>query len=245
MGDGGRVKRAILALSMLALATTATALAIAPFSAMPPGGALPAGWRVVDVPKASPAEVSLVADNGATVLRIAARSAASSAAARLHAHADGARLAWRWKVDRVVDGGDLGTRAGDDYAARVYVSFDVPLERLPFATRTRIRLARLFFGSELPVAAICYVWDNRHPPGTQAWNAYSDHVRMVVVESGAAHAGEWRDESRDVAADWRAAFGARWPGPVPDIDGVAVSSDTDQTGESVTAWFGDVRLEAP
>ena len=85
----------------------------------------------------------------------------------------------------------------------------MPLERLPFATRTRIRLARIFFGSDLPVAALCYVWDNRHAPGTQAWNAYSDHVRMVVVESGSACAGRWVDEARDVAADWQASFGRR------------------------------------
>ena len=228
---------------VLAVATSAAAIAVAPFSSMSAGRELPPGWRIVEVPKAAPADVSLVRDDDATVLRIVARSSASSVAMRLRTPGNGSRVAWRWKVDRVVEGGDLGTRAGDDYAARVYVTFDVPLDRLPFATRTRIRLARLFFGSELPVAALCYVWDNRHPPGTQAWNAYSDHVRMIVVESGAADAGRWKEESRDVAADWRASFGARWPGPVPDIDGLVVSSDTDQTGEAVTAWFGDVRLE--
>lgn len=227
------------------LATGAGAVAaLAPFSSAAPGGALPSGWRVVELPRARSAQVTLAQDGGTTVVRIDARSAASSVAARVRVPGSSARLSWRWKVDRVVDAGDLETRAGDDYAARVYVTFDVPLERLAFAARTRIRLARLFFGSELPVAALCYVWDNRHPPGTQAWNAYTDQVRMIVVESGASHAGQWVEASRDVAADWQAAFGRRWPGPVPDIDGLAVSSDTDQTGESVTAWFGDLRLEA-
>ena len=216
---------------------------VAPFSSATPGGDLPRGWRIVDLPKATPAKVGLVEDGGATVVRIQAQAAASSVAARVHVIPKNPRVSWRWKVDRVVDSAELATRAGDDYAARVYVTFDLPLERLPFATRTRIRLARFFFGSDLPVAALCYVWDNKHPPGTQAWNAYSDHVRMIVVESGKAHSGEWREESRDVEADWREAFGRRWPGPMPEIDGVAVSSDTDQTGESVTAWFGDVRLE--
>ena len=239
------MKRLAACFVLLGLAGAAGAgIAVAPFSSMPAGAALPAAWRIVAVPKASPAEVALVRDGDTTVLRIAARSAASSVATRLHAPAEGMRIAWRWKVDRVVDAGQLESRTGDDYAARVYVSFDVPLERLAFAARTRIRLARIFFGSELPVAALCYVWDNRHAPGTQAWNAYSDHVSMVVLESGVARAGTWRDEVRDVAADWQAAFGKRWPGPVPAIDGLAVSSDTDQTGETVTAWFGDLRLEA-
>ncbi len=105
------------------------------------------------------------------------------------------------------------------------------------------RLARLLHGDALPTAAICYVWDNRHAVGTSRWSPYTDRVRMVVVESGNAQAGRWLDERRDVARDFRAAFGAQWSGPVPAITGVAVGNDTDQTGESVTAWFGDVRLE--
>lgn len=217
--------------------------ALGPFSAADPGGPLPAPWRIVPVPHAAPAEVRLESQAGATVLRIHAEAAASSVAGAVREPGEHARLHWRWKVDRVVRAANLESRVGDDYAARVYVTFDIPLERLPFAARARLRIARFLYGPDVPAAAICYVWDNRHAVGTQAWNAYSDHVRMVVLESGEAHAGTWVEESRDVAADYAASFGARWPGPVPPIGGVALSADTDQTGESVTAWFGDVSLE--
>ena len=227
----------------LAVAAAAASAAIAPFSSAAPGGDLPPGWRKVELPRVAPAGIALASDEGRTVLRVQAAGAASSAAHALDVPAEGARLAWRWKVDRVVAKGDLARREGDDYAARVYVMFDVPLSRLPFAVRARIRLGRLFYGTDLPAAALCYVWDNRHPPGTTAWNAYSDQVRMVVVESGAAKAGRWVDESRDLAADFRAAFGERLPGPLPRVSGIALSADTDQTGETVTAWFGDVRVE--
>ena len=64
---------------------------------------------------------------------------------------------------------------------------------------------------------------------------------MIVVESGGARAGQWVAESRDVGADFLAAFGHRTRN-VPAITGVALSADTDQTGETVTAWFGDVAL---
>lgn len=240
------MKRATLLLAIAPaclLAWAAAPATLAPFSSARAGEGLPNGWRIVAIPKARPAEAALVADGPQSVLRIEARAAATSVAARVRVPGEGARIAWRWRVDRVVETANLETRAGDDFAARVYVTFDVPLERLPFAARTRLRLARLFYGADLPVAALCYVWDNRHAPGTQAWNAYSDHVRMVVVESGGARAGQWVEESRDLERDYREAFGARWPGSVPAIDGVALSSDTDQTGEHVTAWFGDVRLD--
>ena len=64
---------------------------------------------------------------------------------------------------------------------------------------------------------------------------------MVVVDSGNAHAGQWREVVRDVAADFRAAFGS----PVPMISGIAVAADTDNTGGKVEARFGDLSFEAP
>jgi len=233
---------AALGLTAVAAAALASALpgAIAPFSVAAPGGALPAGWALLGLPGIRFPEVALVEDGGATVLRITSADAAGSVAYRLAADTQGTPvLAWRWKVDRVLDNADLRRKDGDDYAARVYVTFDVPEASLSFADRARIRLAKLFYGTDLPTAALCYVWDNRHPPGTTAWNAYSSRVRMVVLRSGAGEAGRWAAEARDVADDFRVAFG----GPAPAITGVAVSADTDQTHEKVTAWFGDLRLE--
>ena len=220
----------------------AAGASIAPFSSMPPGAALPAGWELVTLPDIAPPVVALVEDSGGTVLRVRSVNAAGSVAHRLTADAERTPLlTWRWKVDRVLDKADLARKLGDDYAARVYVSFDVPTENLSLAVRARIAMAKLIYGADLPAAALCYVWDNTHPPGTTAWNPYSNRVRMIVLRSGAAEAGRWISESRDVAADYRLAFGADQP--VPPISGVAASADTDQTGEAVTAWFGDFRLQ--
>ena len=85
---------------------------------------------------------------------------------------------------------------------------------------------------------INYVWDNRQPVGTVRPNAYTDRTRMWVLESGTARAGEWVTETRDLAADFRAAFGEA----PPDLIGIAIATDTDNTGEHATAWFGDLVL---
>jgi hypothetical protein len=231
----------LIAAGAAAVLAAARPAAIASFSGTPAGAALPPGWELLGVPNVRMPDVALVDDSGTTVLRLTSNDAAGSVAHRLAADAQRTpMLAWRWKVDRVLDAADLDRKEGDDYAARVYVSFDVPEESLSIADRARIRIAKLVHGADLPTAAICYVWDNRHAPGTSAWNAYSSRVRMVVLRSGAAETGRWVPEARDVAADFRAAFG----GPAPAITGVALSADTDQTHERVTAWFGDLRLEA-
>ena len=238
------MKRLLAALAA-AFHVAAAASTLPRFSVAAPGGELPKGWRLVPFARVKAIEAALVADGGTTVVRIRSEAAAGSVAFRLPPGAASApaTLRWRWKVDRVVAGADLRTREGDDYAARVYVAFDLPESALTLEERARLALGRFLYGPELPAAALCYVWDNRHPPGTSAWNAHSAQVRMVVVERGEERAGRWAEASRDVEADFRAAFGARYPGAMPRIAGVAISADTDQTGEAVTAWFGDLVLE--
>lgn len=222
---------------IVALACAASAQSIVPaFSTAKPGEALPPPWRVVTLRHRAPADVRLVEDEGRTVLRVRSDRAFGTAAVTFDA--DAPIIAWRWKVDRVLERGDLGTKEGDDFAARVYVSFEIPPEQLSFAERARLELARLVYG-EVPSAAICYVWDNRHPAGHSIWSPYGERVRLIVLESGAASAGRWIEERRDVAADFRAAFGRA----APRVTGIAAGNDTDQTGEAVTAWFGDFRVE--
>ena len=212
-----------------------------PFSTAAPGGALPRGWQPYLLPHKKAPEFVLVKEGDATVLRVRADAAAGTVAFETRI-APGAApmLAWRWKVDHSVAGADLARKAGDDFAARVYVFFDVPLASLPFGARTSIRIARLVYGGTVPTAALCYVWDNTHPVGSSAWSPYSDRVRTIVLQSGNARAGQWQAQARDVAADFRAAFGQ----PAPAITGIAIGNDTDQTGESVTAWFGDFTFGA-
>lgn len=183
----------------------------------------------------------MVSEGGATVLRIRAAAAAGSVIHPLAVEAGAAgRLAWRWKVQRALASAEWATREGDDFAARVYVAFDLPAARLTLVERALLALARLVHGEDVPAAALCYVWASGVEPGTSAWNPYAPRVRMVALRSGNARAGEWVEESRDLAADFRAAFGADVP--VPRIVGVVASVDTDQTLESATAWFGDLRL---
>jgi hypothetical protein len=232
----------IAAVLVLAAALQAAPSDPAPFSAMKPGAALDPGWSPVTLPKVPPPAFDLVADEGVTVLRSTAAAAAGTVTFALASDvATRPMLRWRWKVDRVVEKADLATKAGDDFAARVYVFFDVPPDALPLGARMKVFLARSLYGKPVPTAALCYVWDNRHPPGTTRWNPYTDRVRTVVLRSGGA--GAWAAESRDLEADFREAFGAGWPGPVPRVTGIAIGNDTDQTGERATAWFGDFRLE--
>lgn len=210
------------------------------FSKARPGGALPSGWRpqsLRDVERQT--RYSLVNLDGKTVLQADARAAVAGLAFALRA--DPLRtpwLEWRWRIDNVVEKGDIRTKEGDDYAARVYVVFDYDVNKLPFGERTKLRMGRLLYGEDLPIASLCYVWDNRQPVGYTAWSAYTNRLRMIVATSGAAQAGRWVHVVRNVADDFRAAFGEA----PPPIKAIVVASDTDNTGETVRGYFGDISL---
>lgn len=147
-------------------------------------------------------------------------------------------LCWQWRIDAPVASADMTRKSGDDYAARVYLTFAVPPEQLGFATRTKLRLARSIYGGQVPDAALNYIWDNRHPIGTVQDNAYTDRARMLVLRSGAGQAGIWVQERRNVLADFQRAFGEI----SGELRGLAIASDTDNTGEEAHAGFADFRF---
>lgn len=210
-----------------------------PFSDAALGTAVPAGWRHQTLPKVPRAnQFEIVAEQGVNVLQVRSQASASSWLCPLVASpAAPLWLHWRWKVSRPVAGSDLRVKAGDDYAARLYVLFDLPLERLSLGDRLRLQAARVLSGAEVPAAALCYVWGQAQPAGSSGWNPYTDRVRMIVLDSGAALAQQWRSHARPIGQDWAEAFG----GEMPPISGLAVSADTDNTGEQAEAWFGDLR----
>jgi DUF3047 family protein len=212
------------------------------FSALQPGASLPAAFRRFAFERqARHTEYALVEDQGRTVLQARAQASTSGIIRELRvdplAHPV---LAWQWKVLRVLDKSDLATRAGDDFPARLYVTFDVNPDSLSRGDRLRISAARMLYGADVPVAALCYVWDTKAVAGTFAPSAYTDRVRMIVVDSGAANVGRWMRHERRVADDFRKSFGSE----APAINGVIVSTDTDNTGEAAETYYGDVEFRS-
>jgi len=128
------------------------------------------------------------------------------------------RLAWRWKVDGVLEKGDVRSKETDDYPARVYVIFP---HWFPPKTRS-----------------INYIWANRLPQDESIPNSYYAKAIMLAVESGADKAGQWVSEERNVLEDFRKLFGEE----PPEVGAIAIMTDTDNTGERASACYDDIRL---
>jgi hypothetical protein len=166
----------------------------------------------------------VVATDGQAAVRAEADGTASALYRRTEIDlAETPYLRWRWRVEGTYgEGIDETAKSGDDYPARIYV----------------VRRGGLAFWR---TRALNYVWSSAQPPGSRWPNAYAgDNVQMLAVNAGEAKAGEWVGHVRDVRADWREAFGEE----IDTLDGIAIMTDADDAGGSMTAWYADIRFTA-
>ena len=243
---GSKTSMAVLVLACVTgLAFTppsATVLKIGAFSGHQAPASLPDGWEPLTFKNIDRhTAYTLVQDDGVWV--VAATSSASASGLIRRMEIDPHQfpvISWRWKVTDVLSKGDVTQKAGDDYPARVYITFAYDPAKLEFVQKTKYWAARLLYGEYPPTGTLAYIWANKAPVGTVVPNPYTDRVQMIVLQSGSGKKMQWIAEKRNVYEDYRMAFGHE----PPLISGVALMTDTDNTGEAVRAYYGDILLSS-
>lgn len=212
-------------------------LEIARFSASEPGMSLPDGWKPLTfkkIPKLTKYE--LVKDGTHVVVKAMSDSSASGLTKEVRIDPKEFPIVrWRWKAENLLQKSDATRKDGDDYPARLYITFEYDPDKVSIGKKLKYKAGQVVFG-DLPIGAINYVWERQAPIDTIIDNAYTDFVKMVVVESGPEKLGAWIDESRNIYEDYRKAFGEE----PPMINGVAIMTDTDNTRERAVAYYGDI-----
>ena len=209
------------------------------FSASRPGSAQTDGWKPLmfkKIPK--PTAYQLVSDGSAVVVKATSEAAASGLTKKVKVDPSIFPVVqWRWKVENLLVRSDVTRKSGDDYPARLYITFEYDPDKVSLGRKLKYNAGRALFG-EIPIGALNYIWDTKTPPGTVVDNAYTDFAKMIVVESGAEKVGVWVEESRNVYQDYKQAFGE----DPSFINGVAIMTDTDNTKERAVAYYGDIRF---
>src|SRR5262245_40900826 len=199
----------LAAMSPTEAANVATPSSGALFSTGTAGSQIAAGWKPLKLSdKKKPTIYELVDDEGIVVL---------------HAHADASASAlghlakfdlrerpvvkWRWKVAKQIEGADNSIASKEDSPVRLVFAFDGDKSKLAPRDRTVFRMSKRLSGRELPYATLMYVWSANAKPGTVIENPHTHRVQMIVASGSDARAGEWQSLSRNLAADYKTAFG--------------------------------------
>lgn len=248
MGEEVKVKSLIhagvLALMSMApvavQADSASIIEVGRFSAAAAGQALPDGWKPLTFKKVDRhTKYELVEDEAIVVVK--ARSEASGSGLTKEIRIDPREypiVRWRWKVENLLQKSDVRRKEGDDYPARLYITFEYDPDKVGFTKKLKYKAGQAIFGA-IPIGALNYIWDGKTPAGTIVDNAFTDFAKMIVVQSGSAHLGQWVEEERNLYDDYKQAFGEE----PPMINGLAIMTDTDNTKETATAYYGDILFQ--
>lgn len=199
----------------------------------------PPGWTEFRLPGKRSTRYTAVRDGSIEWIRAEADASASMLRRPLRIEPEAlGQVAFSWRVPRLIDGADLTAGDASDSPARIVLAFAGDAARLPERTRAMFDLAQVLTGESPPYATLMYVWDNRLAPETVLHSPRTDRIRKIVVDSGRSALGTWRHHRRDLAADYRRAFGEA-PGP---LVGLGLMTDADNTGSRASAWYGAVRF---
>jgi hypothetical protein len=232
---------ATTAMPLAVQAPKTTSASIPPFSALKVGGEI-AGWTFQPLRGVKrTTQYAAITDGEANQVVVEAKAVASAAALGVRLDFDPKQmhmLRFKWKVGNTIESSDPRTKDGDDYAARVYVTFAHDPNRSTFKERTENAFFRTLYGETPPKAALAYVFTHKAKMGEVIASPFTSRVKKIVVDADTTSIGKWKSFERDIYADYKRAFGDE---PTR-ISGVAIMVDTDNTGETATARFADITL---
>ena len=158
-------------------------------------------------------------DTEGTVLRALSQGTASIYGKRVNVDLTKTPyLNWRWKIDNRLDGINERTKSGDDFSARIYL------------VKTLGLLGR-------KSKAVNYVWSSNQATGSTWGNAYQPrNSKMLAVRGTEDGTGQWVTEKRNVATDFVRLFDEK----ITTVDLVVIMSDSDNSGLTVSASYGDI-----
>jgi hypothetical protein len=136
-------------------------------------------------------------------------------------------LSWSWLAKNKLPAFNERSKKGDDYVARIYVVIDGGL--LLWQTKS-----------------LSYVWSSNEDQN-QVWdNAYTgSNVQMIAIKGRDAKLDTWYDEKQNVYRDLIKYFGDKGSERANEkayrfIDMIAIMTDTDNSGASARAYYGDI-----
>jgi hypothetical protein len=221
-------------------ATAEPAAEVPRFSAGTTSQSVPPGWREWRLhPTKRLTRYRLEREDGLVVVRADADRSASGLVAPIRFDASRTPvIRWRWKIDELVEDADNSAAATEDAPCRVVLAFDGDKSRLPLREQLFFERVQLLSGHEMPYATLMYIWGNREPVESVIVNPHTHRVRKLVATTGTEKSRQWVQIQRNYVEDFKRVYGEE-PGR---LLAVSIMTDTDNTGDTVTAWYGDIEL---
>lgn len=194
-------------------------------------------WQRLTLPKKDWTEYTLVSDGDIPHIKAVSNNSASGWKYLVDIDPkEYPIIEWQWKIDGVLENGDMTEKDGDDYPARIYITYEYSRKDLPFGERIKYGTMKTFTSFDIPLRSMNYVWANKAKIGRVQENVFTNWVHMVATESGNDKAGTWVTSTANVYDSYKEAFDEE----PKNITGVAIMTDSDNSKGSATAYYGNI-----
>lgn len=194
-------------------------------------------WQRLTLPKKDWTEYTLVNDGDRPHIKAVSQNSASGWKYLIDIDPKEYPIVeWQWKIDGVLEKGDMTEKDGDDYAARIYITYEYSRKDLPFGERIKYGTMKTFTSFDIPLRSMNYVWANKAKVGRVQENVFTNWVHMAATESGNEKAGMWVTSTANVYDSYKNAFDEE----PKNITGVAIMTDSDNSKGSATAYYGNI-----
>src|SRR3989454_7759051 len=157
-------------------AQSPSVLEVAKFSAASEGSALPDGWKPLTFKKIERhTAYTVVKDGESTAVKAVSEASASGLTRESKIDLKEYPIVqWRWKVANVLQKGDVTRKEGDDYPARIYITFEYDSSTVGVFDKAKYETVRLLYGQYPPMAPIHYILESKAPQGTGGAKPYTE-----------------------------------------------------------------------
>jgi len=144
-----------LVLGLLSLPSSTAVIAESPdqlvvgnFSLAVPGGPFPQGWKPLIFEKITEhTQYDLVKDEQQVMVKAVSRQSFSGLTREISLDPkEYPVIAWRWKVENIIQKGEVTQKSGDDYPARLYITFQYESSQIGFFEKAKFETIRLIHG---------------------------------------------------------------------------------------------------
>jgi hypothetical protein len=151
-------------------------------------------------------------------------------------------IAFQWRLDKALPKASFTSKATEDTALKVCLSFDMPADRIPGPERALFKLAQFLSRDKLPTATLCYVWAHTETVGSIHASPTTARVRYMVLDSGTAPLKTWHARQRNIGDDFLRAFGSETT-TVPAVTAIIVGADSDNTQDTSLGYISDIVVQ--
>jgi hypothetical protein len=177
---------------------------------------IPSGWQAS---RRECSMFSVVKDESGCYLRLTVENQCTSIGKQVTFSIDTFPiLSWKWRVHTLPIGGSEDKKETNDSGAGVYIIF-----------KGKFKLNKI----------IKYVWSTTLPPGTVLASPFNQNTKIIVLQSGNEKIDQWLTETVNVREDYRTVFHTI----PPNVIGIAILSDADNTGSRAVADYDDFAVK--